>query len=99
MNESAPKLMVRTISDQRGVFIKLANLVSTLDVGRAESFILILSRMLECRLVFANWTGPDTFQCVGALQSITAYSPDDLVRIAHDEIAEVANLAGVECDF
>lgn len=98
--KGAPRLKVSTTYGQRGVFIKLANLVSTLDVGRANSFIRILSRMLECRGVVAKWIDLDTFQCVSTtLPSIIAYSPEDLVRIAHDEIKQVANLAGVKCDF
>lgn len=101
--ETGSKLLVSTIRiNERPatIAINFVNLCSMLGNERAERFVVLVIRSLWVYNMQVEFIAPFIVKVSrGDTPSPFIATAGDLARTAHDEIAYVASVAGVECEF
>ena len=101
--ETGSKLLVSTIRINEcpaTIAINFVNLCSILGNERAERFVVLVIRSLWVYNMQVEFIAPFIVKVSrGDTPSPFIATAGDLARTAHDEIAYVASVAGVECEF
>lgn len=101
--KAGSKLLVSTLRiNERPatIAIDFVNLCSILGNERAERFVMLVIRSLWVHNMEVEFAAPFIVKVSrGDTPSPFIATAGDLARTAHDEIAYVASVAGVECEF
>ena len=101
--EAESRLLVSTLrinEHPATIAINFVNLCSMLGNERAERFVVLVIRSLWVHHIQVEFIAPFIVKVSrGDTPSPFIATAGDLARIAHDEIAYVASVAGVECEF